>query len=996
MTQPAQGQAQANFADALVASGLVKNVKIAQKSQNPKNDSNADLTSPAVTKSSSQSSKKRSHSTMEFVSPQRTPNQLKSSQIEDIYIDRQLNAPLPKLKPEGAFNRDLMENASFRSEASSDISFLHDRPKKESVEITNEELNKAIPQNEPITFPRTVFAAQTIGKPQIASRATYENLNTLLRTLTADIDLDPKASEIDRIIGQRDAFDTVMSEIVRQGFFECSAKGDLFNNVRMYMTQAADQVPVLVNRLQKTKEHAQKKISALVSENDELNKKNESILENNKKLENQHQKMQKKLTFVENKIPQLEEETRKLRITTIQAEKKLEETMKKLEKSKEKRKKLQSENTDHSSIVEAMSNEIQSLCKFKVDAQKSIDTLAEENAKLQKINEELTNEIKILKEKLEDSQNQAIQLAKKPDLIDKLSQTELFAKRINRNKPKAIIATTDDYKVDPKNQQASHNEKQNNIHDTSSHENVQTVNNSENHQIKTIEKIKQLKNDYDACKEIVGDTISLESFDKLKEILLTRNGHFVPTNEKLMEAQDGSFSLDNENTKAQTDSIRLYAHTLMVRIMSKACQFPSKAEKSIQATEPKVAKIDQSTEIQQHELKQSEYKDNFTRLLDPTYSDRPPRTFEWMMKSIRSIFDEKTVKDNNDINEGKRPTAMPLFTLQWSMRQYGLDYLAHQCCWDLVNSARAHQYKAPEIEVFRKFLDEDYSTSQLTFFLRVRTVCLRRGITLTVKSKESDEQYNEVFLTTQTAIEIAEKVFAKAGQTVIDMITRVIKDDIVRKPSNKVDQSVTYVSMISLLNRSIEAFLNYEMIELKKLMSCFQIKPRMDNQHFKQLVKELIPTATDQNTSELYRLMLSSQVEKTLVTKKKFVAQFMARSLLSKENTSEVFEIDKMQTPTPEFENVKEKWKSLILVLDQELDKAENREKDPVLIHEMQCLRLEIDNVNGALTCYDAFGALRNILSCILAYQTLNWTLNAPQFSEMNEITDSIRNILRI
>ena len=40
---------------------------------------------------------------------------------------------------------------------------------------------------------------------------------------------------------------------------------------------------------------------------------------------------------------------------------------------------------------------------------------------------------------------------------------------------------------------------------------------------------------------------------------------------------------------------------------------------------------------------------DFIKLLDPTHKNRPPRTFEWTLKSIRSIFDEKTVKDLAEI-----------------------------------------------------------------------------------------------------------------------------------------------------------------------------------------------------------------------------------------------------------------------------------------------------------------------------------------------------------
>ena len=398
-----------------------------------------------------------------------------------------------------------------------------------------------------------------------------------------------------------------------------------------------------------------------------------------------------------------------------------------------------------------------------------------------------------------------------------------------------------------------------------------------------------------------------------------------------MRAQDGSFDILREDegppTEAFKDTLKMFVHNMMNRVMDKACYTVFFSAIGIQSTDicieeegviessrrtqrsstnynnnsnavgggggggglisgglskTRILLVDRETMCFSHELMKDEYKDNFTRLLDPAYSDRTPRSFEWIMKSIKSIYDEKTVKDAKDMKDmidGKsdfsmfNAMSMPLFALQWSMRQYGLEYLAHQCCWDLVNTARAHQSKAADIETFRKFLDEDYSTRQLTFFLRMRTICMRRGITLPVNifiedsaekelkgdsSSNDSVVYNQVFLTTSIAIEIIQKVFQKADQNIIDAAVKAVKNDVVRKPSPKADSSVSYVSMITVLNHSIEAFQNYELNELRKLMLCCQIKPKMDSKTFKLLVRDLIPSSNDQDVADLYRLLLSN------------------------------------------------------------------------------------------------------------------------------------------
>lgn len=1269
-TQQPQAQT-SNLAEALVASGLVKNVKIPQPERltNSINVVNEPVNVPApiisVPNYQNQNKTKKAQSNIDFsaVTSQRNPTSIKLAPIENIYVDRQANGPLPKLKlkPEGP---------SIRSDApNSDLSFLHDKPqKKDSNELTNEEILRSFPSNEPITFPRTMLLSTTLGKPQIASRANYENLNGLLQHLVSQIELDPNSTDEEKIVAQRDAFNTVMSEIVRQGFYECSEKGDLFNNMRTYMNQTADQIPVLTNKLQKVREAAQNQIAALKSENDDLEKKNEALFAKYSILEKDQNRLQSRLKFAEEKIPQLEENTRLLRLKNQETEIKASETLKKLEKVKQKKGKLKTLKIENQSIIEEMGKQIQELLDFKEKAQDTIFFCTDENDRLKKINIELKKEIEALKEatnELAKKLEKALKDSKKDsNRINEQTQTAFFSKHSNygsnhrnnnnngssngnssknsssqsvsnsssnrnrnqnsfsrkvdndtsdedddsyyyydeeeetKEKPGSSKSIKNYYetskkgssnKVSAKNSPDARNRNKNKLKNNSSssqisstnvnkaksssknitknkstesykaasHKNNEeknrkstknisstnednndesketTIGNNQNeeeektnekveHEVKadnstneeednneniennttetdnennnidtnvtdnqnvhkrrkkhkskdkdkqvvTVQEIRKLKKDFDACQDYVGD-ISLDSFKKLKETILERNGRFVANNENLMMAQDGSFEINKEDdgppTEAFKDTLKMFVHNLMNRVMDKACYTVFFASIGIQSTDIEIEEegqigtsarstignnrgsavsgsgggfstnpssmkmrillVDRETMCFEHELKRDDFKDNFTRLLDPTYSDRPPRSFEWMMKSIKSIYDEKTVKDSKDLKDllEKKNNAssffhsiqMPLFALQWSMRQYGLEYLAHQCCWDLVNTARAHQTKAAEIETFRKFLDEDYSTTQLTFFLRMRTICMRRGITLPVNvfvddGAEKDENgdsnntvvYNQVFLTTSIAIEIIQKVFQKADKDIVEAAVKAVRHDIVRKPAPTADSSVTYVSMITVLNHSIEAFQNYELNELRKLMLCCQIKPKMDSKAFKMLVRELIPSSNEQNIAELYRLLLSTpfddSAEKVTVSKKKFIEKFNARSLLSKENAQEVFDIEKFYSTSPELEAVKEKWKSLLPLLDGALEDAEKKGKDPSLSHEMLRLKLDIDNVNSSLTCFDVFGAHKNILSCLIQYQELIWTFKTPEIESMDETTNSIMNVLNI
>ena len=96
------------------------------------------------------------------------------------------------------------------------------------------------------------------------------------------------------------------------------------------------------------------------------------------------------------------------------------------------------------------------------------------------------------------------------------------------------------------------------------------------------------------------------------------------------------------------------------------------------------------------------------------------------------------------------------------------------------------------------------------------------------------------------------------------------------------------------------------------------------------------------------------------------------------------------------MEAVKDKWKSLVPLFDNAIEDAEKREGDLSLSHETLCLKLDIDNVNSSLTCFDVFGAHKNILTCLIQYQELLWTFKTPEIESIDETTNSIMNILKI
>jgi hypothetical protein len=260
-----------------------------------------------------------------------------------------------------------------------------------------------------------------------------------------------------------------------------------------------------------------------------------------------------------------------------------------------------------------------------------------------------------------------------------------------------------------------------------------------------------------------------------------------------------------------------------------------------------------------------------------------------------------------------------------------------------------------------------------------------------VKSVESDESYSEVYLTGVQGLEIVRRVFEKAGQDMVDIMVRRIREVFVRKPSPTLDGSMSYVSIMNMLDRMVEAFGKYDGLELRKMLTSIQISPRLDGKKFRGFLLKLAPTLSDGDISELYRVMTMAGTGKTTMPRRKFRKAFETRSLLSSENAVDVLApVGKM---TPEFEAARQRWNELQPILDGAL---ETKEQDPTVAHAQQSLRMEMDNVSSSLTCLDVVGVHRHLLACVMSYQKLLWTIQKPEISAMDRVTTAVRGILQI
>lgn len=944
---PPQTFAQTGLADAILASGLVKSIDVIRRSEEP--DVEAEPEPPKAKKFNVN----RANSMMEAGKVNRM-NLLKPQLIEDIMVDRQIHPLIPKLPPE-------YQSSYSKGEQLSDISFLHDRPVKQNITVSNESIAEEIPRNEKITFPRTVLAVQTIGKPQLASRANYEQLNNLLHQLTAEVESDLNLTVAEKIVAAKDSYDTVMTELVRQAYMECGSKGEILQSVREFMNQASDQIPVLNGKLSKIMEESDFKINSLKTKCDKLSEENQKLGSENSKLASKLDLSQQQLAFIEEKIPVMEKKCRTMHLNIQTLEKKNEKLTEEVGGLKKELLKSQNDLMTKTEVVESLGKELTEMKNLLSQKIKDYDSLFAEHLNLQRKFEEANIKIADLEQEIEDNRIHP------PETKEVETQTIVYKKQATRNRPNLV-----------------------------NYGGISGTNGGSGSSIKlSREEIKNLKSDYDiAMAKLGGDCdLTLEQFNKLKEVILEQNKKFVGSIEQILEGEKGLFYLDG----AHDESLRLFAHGLVDGIMNRACRLPSKTTKSIQTVKIPSYKVSIGTFVEPGNLNNQAFSDAFTRLLDPVYADRPPRTFDWILRSCRSIFDEKTLKDNIDISEKRSPSLMPQFALQWSTRQYGLSFLSHQCAWDLVISARTHQYKCTEVEMFRKFLDEDYSVQQLTFYLRLRSACLRRGITIPCRTKETNEPYNDQFLTSAQAVDLIQKIFSKTTKEFMETIITKLRENYVRKPSPTVDQTISYIQMSAVLEIGVEMFAKYDDLEMRKLVNIIRIVPKIDGKHFTALIKKLIPIATNNDIAQYHRLSTTNITTKSELSSRKFAEHFSQLSLLNPSVGSDLMQIDDIHKPTEEYKLAKERWGNLMPIMLKGVKKYEKMAiANPSVAHAISVLTIEIDNVNSSLTCYDVVGAHKHMLSCVLSYQTLMWTVKEPKPDIMDSITLNIRNMLKI
>jgi hypothetical protein len=249
----------------------------------------------------------------------------------------------------------------------------------------------------------------------------------------------------------------------------------------------------------------------------------------------------------------------------------------------------------------------------------------------------------------------------------------------------------------------------------------------------------------------------------------------------------------------------------------------------------------------------------FIKMLHSDYSDRPPKTLEWMIHTLRSIYDEKTVDDRTNVRDQIPVSKLPEYILVWGFRQFGRDELIEQGCWDIFITAHYFMQRVIEVGQFVQFLDENLLVEQLTLFLQYRAWILQRCVSIPVDHPDLEVYYTEIYL---TAPQVGEFFHANFPKTESELL-----DDIATRGCMAVDYSrvklndAANIPMSKILELAIAEEMDQRIRRIRKLLAFYRPVPRMTLKRFTRFILDLISNIDPNMIDSLYR---SSQCENSI------------------------------------------------------------------------------------------------------------------------------------
>ena len=710
-------------------------------------------------------------------------------------------------------------------------------PKKRSK--TRQNINKAIskPKIKEITPRRPQTALQTKKIVENSTNPPNIYFATVLPSTEppAPANFLQLSEMLDRLLkinpnNPNDSYFHIFGDVVRQYYIECSTQGELLEKCRQFYQSASQKIPEIMKTYQK-------QLESLIEQINKEKNQSEKFFEQIKNNEDHSFHLNKVITEMKSDLSLIigkhdnivkniatnSIEAADMKKNVEQIDQKIIYQNKKLMQLNEQLRSLDLLGAQYSTDTIRFAENLKSIKIQKETGKLKITNFLNEIRSLKGKISILDREIGAITKSLEESQI-------KPQLVNVDVQIDLINRKL--------------FKVEPKQEQINQNTRK-------------------EYSGNLYERIKQeyLLSTTRLSNESLTAT-TYDDFYKLKNIILSHEEEFRISKNEIINAQNGNIKLEGENF----DFLRLFASKLANDAIDNAISKSPTTTKMTQ-TLSKQAKF----EIETQKVPIIKEKTRFVSMLNSDYSIRNPKRFDWFLTTIRSLYDEKASDNEKRIIEKLPIKPFPEFILEYAKKKLILDFVSDQFSWDVHITSHEHFHRSLEAEMFTSFLDETYNKDQLSFFLKIRADCIKIGCSVTIKTRDQLETFNEYYLSQDQLEKLLPIWWEERYQR--SLYLEILEYSIAR-PAIHLEATKRYVAMHDILNVCINTYEKDTILRLNELLLSYRIVPRLNLEDFNNLMIQLIPILTKKQIEDFYRSTVTKSKQRSDISKKQFIKLF--------------------------------------------------------------------------------------------------------------------------
>jgi len=382
----------------------------------------------------------------------------------------------------------------------------------------------------------------------------------------------------------------------------------------------------------------------------------------------------------------------------------------------------------------------------------------------------------------------------------------------------------------------------------------------------------QNKKDMASVQKVMGENLVIHNIDDIKsirEVVLKNNNIFDWSQVSIQKARKGLFNI----YKTSNDEARLFAEWTVQGILERSVKARFFESTCMQTDPEAVITLDKDQNEEEDEGSSHEQKkpkmiksSRFLSSLKTDYSGRSPKPLDWMIHTIRSIFDQKTIDDRTDI------VPFHEYIIKWATRYYGEDELAQKSCWDIYLTSHFHMQKCLEVMIFVRFLDEQWTLDQLVFFLACRKWILQRCISIPIQNNDIGEYIQETKLTKAQVHDFFHHHFHKTQPELVQDLT--VRGWDCFDSLADLNKEGACIPMYRILELAVGEQHDERIRRMRRMFSFFRIIPRMSGKRFSTLIKRMLPNIDNGMIDSIYRTSVIPNTARTDVEAEEFIQKF--------------------------------------------------------------------------------------------------------------------------